>query len=74
MADARAPVSARAAMLTEARGDARMITSHDQQLQEILRLLRARATTSPSMSAALLTQTGNAPTVHDPSAAPPVQE
>ncbi|KAK9128317.1 hypothetical protein Syun_017114 [Stephania yunnanensis] len=54
-------------------GMSQMITSHDQQLQEILRLLRAQATASPSMSAAPVTQTGSAPTVHDPPAAPPVQ-
>ncbi|KAK9143101.1 hypothetical protein Syun_012501 [Stephania yunnanensis] len=54
-------------------GMSQMITSHDQQLQEILRLLRAQATASPSMSAAPVTQIGSAPTVHDPPAAPPAQ-
>ncbi|KAK9127956.1 hypothetical protein Syun_016753 [Stephania yunnanensis] len=47
-------------------GMSQMITSHDQQLQEILRLLRAQTTTSPSMSKAPVTQIGSAPTVHDP--------
>ncbi|KAK9142349.1 hypothetical protein Syun_011749 [Stephania yunnanensis] len=54
-------------------GMSQMITSHDQQLQEILQLQRAYATASPSISTALVTQTGSAPTVHDPPVGPLVQ-
>ncbi|KAK9128067.1 hypothetical protein Syun_016864 [Stephania yunnanensis] len=54
-------------------GILQMITSHDQRLQEILRLLRAQTITSPSTSAAPITQVRSAPTVHDPPAAPSVQ-
>ncbi|KAK9082400.1 hypothetical protein Syun_031279 [Stephania yunnanensis] len=41
-------------------------TSHDQQLQKILRWLRAQVTLSSSMSAALVIQAGCVFTVHNP--------
>ncbi|KAK9132614.1 hypothetical protein Scep_012142 [Stephania cephalantha] len=42
-----------------------LVTSHGQQLQEILRLLKAQAIPSPSTSAAPVTQGRSAPIVQD---------
>ncbi|KAK9123831.1 hypothetical protein Sjap_013433 [Stephania japonica] len=51
-------------------GMSQRISSHDQQLQEILRLLRAQATGSPSTSAAPVVQVGSVLTIQDTPAAP----